>query len=188
MLTAEQFIECWEGDEEPLLIFTLEAIDDLGISNLAKYFLVAAGLPAAAAPFLHFEPPESGPVPTLTEQFDLPASFRRYRVIGSYCENDPIAIDDDANGTVVLLRQKGSFQRVLVSSSIPQLAESLLVCRQMIDDAIAQNGEDAILTGDIPPKVRSRAEAKLRRIDPSAMESGCFWATALEFLADGVSG
>src|SRR5262249_43914881 len=139
-----------------------------------KAFLVQAGLPEEAAPFLMFEVP-SGELPTVAEQWDQPEEFRTYRVIGADGSGNPIALDESRRGEVVCLDHENRFARHLMNQSVRQLAESLLAYRKMIEDAQAEGGEEAYLDGQIPVAVRQALRLELTRIDPAAMKPGCFW-------------
>jgi len=101
MLTAKEFVTHWEKDDEPLVQFPKESVERLALSDADKEFLVEAGLPKAAAPFLSFDIPTSGELPTVAERWRQADEFRRYRSIGSDGSGNPIALDLDQQGEVV---------------------------------------------------------------------------------------
>ncbi|HUG70793.1 MAG TPA: SUKH-4 family immunity protein [Pirellulaceae bacterium] len=118
------------------------------LADADKKFLVEAGLPESAAPFLGFTVPKSGELPTVADQWDQPDEFRRYRVIGSDGSGNPIAIDDEQSGEVVHLDHEGDFARTFMNKTIRQLAESLLAYRTIVGDSADES------SGEIPMKVR----------------------------------
>jgi hypothetical protein len=65
---------------------------------------------------------------------------------------------------------------------VVRLAESLLAYRKLVQDTQAEFGEDAFPDGKTSPAARAELRRELARIDPAAMESGCFWPGALRNL------
>src|SRR5262245_13855378 len=101
MLAPTDFVAGWGADR--LVCFPLKAVDRLSLVAEDKAFLVQAGLPADAAPFLSFGAPKSTELPTVADQYGISAEFRRYRVIGSDGSGNPIAVDEQSLGEVVCL-------------------------------------------------------------------------------------
>ena len=182
MLTPADFAARWGTTDEPLVRFPKKAVGRLALPEEDKEFLVRAGLPADAAPYLGFEAPAKGELPTVADEWQQPDEFRRYRVLGSTGSGDPIAIDENGRGEVVCLDHENGFARALLNSSVRQLAASLLAYRKMVQDAVAQNGEDAFLDGNIPQGARRELERELRQIDAAALKPGCFWGEELKSL------
>lgn len=181
MLSPDDFVARW-GKDCRLIRFQKKTLSGLAIADTDKVFLTSAGLPKSAAPFLEFELPESGLVPTVADTWKQPDSLRRFRVIGFDGSGNPIAIDENCHGEIVVLDHENKFKRVLMNTSIAQLAESLLAYRNMIKDAQAINVEDAFLDGKIPAETRRALELELQRIDPAAVKPGGFWHTELKNL------
>lgn len=150
-------------------------LDGIRMSETDKAFLISAGLPDSAAPFLGLLRPEVGMLPTYSEYAGLPDTFRGYRVIGHNGSGDAICIDEGGDGTIVSLNHDDHYRRVFMNSSIPQLAESLLVYRSMVRQSIQANGEDAFLDHNIPVEIRAWLRRELRRIDAAALDDGCVW-------------
>jgi hypothetical protein len=182
MLTAKDFIARWGKDDVPLARFPKKSVERLAISDEEKEFLVQAGLPEDAAPFLTFQVPGSRELPTVAEEWEQPKEFGCYRLIGSDGAGNPIALDESRQGEVVYLDHEKRFARVVLNKSIRQLAESLLAYRKMIKDSQAEFGEDAFLDGKTSTAARKELRQELTRIDPAAMKSGCFWHGELQNL------
>src|SRR5262245_31074494 len=142
MLSAKDFVARWGKDDVPLIRFPQKSVEPLQLSEEDKAFLSQAGLPEECAPFLAFETPQSGELPTVAEQWGQAKEFRRYRTIGSDGSGNPIALDESQQGEVVYLDHENRFARVLINKSIRQFAESLLAYRKLVQDTQAEFGED----------------------------------------------
>jgi hypothetical protein len=158
MLAPKDFVTRWGTDGDPLQPFPKSAVGTLATAEEDKTFLLQAGLPSEAAPFL-------------------------YRVIGSDGSGNPFAIDEGQGGEVVCLDHDNRFSRVLVNKSVRQLAESLLAYRKLVEDTRAEFGDDAFLDGKTSPAARARLQQELSRIDSDAMQPGCFWHGELQNLS-----
>src|SRR5687768_825968 len=102
MLKPLDFVARW-GADFPLLQFPKPSVAQLNLSEDDKEFLVQAGLPEDAAPFLSFRAGTSGELPTVAEEWGQSKEFRCFRVIGSDGSGNPIALDENHHGEVVLL-------------------------------------------------------------------------------------
>jgi hypothetical protein len=180
MLTPKEFVAAWGADERPLLRFSKKCLEALAIFKEDKVFLMEAGLPEAAAPFLGFEVSES--LPTLAEAYRQPSEFAIYRLIGSDGSGNPIALDENHDGEVVYLDHENGFARVLINRSVRQLCASLLAYRKLVRVTQMRFGQDAFLDGKASPSDRKELRRELMRIDEAAIQPGCFWHDELENL------
>jgi hypothetical protein len=181
MLSPKDFVARW-GTDYPLQRFGKKTLERLVLADEDKEFLAQAGLPESAAPFLNFDVPTSGELPTVADTWDQPKEFRRYRVIGGDGSGNPLAIDEQSKGEVVCLDHESDFARVFMNKTIRQFAESLLAYQKMVRDAVAANGQDAYLNGQVPVAAREELKRELARIDPAAIAAGCFWHAELQNL------
>jgi hypothetical protein len=177
-----EFVARWGQDDVRPVRFPEHALEGLAISEADRAFLVQAGLPKAAAPFLGFEVQESGPLPTVAEQWNQPKGLAAYRVIGSDGAGNPIALDENNHGEVVLLDHENKFARALINRSIRQFAESLLAYRKLVISSQAEFGADACLDGKTSAAARHALRYELTTIDAAAMKRGCFWPGELQNL------
>lgn len=174
MISAQQFREKWQDrDSDRLVAFPADSVADFRIPEDAKAFLIEAGLPADAAPFLSFGPPKKGALPRASDTlWHLTPDFSRYLVIGSNRSDDPVCIDEAAEGQIVYLDHENYFERVLIASSVFTLAECLLAFRAFLGDSTPPNSERiGVLIGC------------LHRIDPAACEQNGFWPQQCRGLA-----
>lgn len=137
MISPKDFADRWDK-VDPLVPFDKESVDQLSIPAEQKQFLIEAGLPADASPFLCFE--GTRPLLTVAEKWRQPTIPSRYRQIGFDGAGNLIAIDEEAEGRIVYLDHEDRFAPVFMNSSVAQLAESLLAYRSMVNTAIAANG------------------------------------------------
>jgi hypothetical protein len=170
MLTPQEFKQRWErvaGD--CLVAFPGQSLADVRVSPEVHAFLTEAGLPREAAPFLNFEPPDTGTLQRVSAIYQQPPDFDRYRIIGGDGSGDPVCIDEAASGEVVYLNHDNRFQRVVMGSSVFTLAESLLRYR----DLVVEVGGDTSL---ISASQRESLLAELRQLDPAAV---AFWQSEI---------
>jgi hypothetical protein len=162
MITSQQFKQRWERVEgDRLIAFSDASLSDVRLPADARAFLVEAGLPAEATPFLNFEPPKSGTLERASSIYRQPPTFDRYRIIGGNGSGDPVCLDESMDGQVVNLNHDNHFQRVLMASSVFMLAECLVEVRDLIADA----GGDTDL---ISPKRYRQLLDRLRAMDSAA--------------------
>ena len=179
-MLPKDFVARWGS--EVLVCFPAKGVDRLPLSTEDKAFLVQAGLPADAAPFLTFDAPKSGNLPTVAGQWGVAEDFQRYLVIGSDGSGNPIALDEKSEGEVVWLDHENQFARALMNKSVRQMAESLLAYRKLVTDTQAEFGPDAFLDGKTSVAARKSLREELGRIDPAAVQPGCFWHSELQNL------
>ena len=83
MLTAQEFKERWESIlDDRLVAFPESSLSDVPLGLDLRAFLIHAGLPAEAAPFLDFGPPKRGTLERVSAVWRQPSAFDRYRIIG----------------------------------------------------------------------------------------------------------
>ena len=174
MITPQQFKQSWESvADDHLVAFPADSLSDVHLSPEVRTFLIDAGLPTDAAPFLNFGPPKSGSLARASVVWHQPSEFDRYRIIGGNGSGDPVCLDEETGGQVVYLNHDNRFERVLMASSVPVLAECLLQLR----DAIASAGGNAEL---IRPAQFEALVARFRAIDPLPSGDGGYWQRELQ--------
>ena len=188
MLSPKDFVARWQIDDNALVRFPKRKLRGLSMHQDDMEFLVQAGLPKSAAPFLSFDAGLMDELPTVAFDWELGEEFDCYRVIGSDGCGSPIAIDESHEGQIVCLDHDCRFERILVNSSVRQLAESLLAYRKMVKEAQAEFGPDAFLHGKISLASREELRHELLRIDKDALAPGCFWQSELQNLEEKASG
>ena len=161
---------CIEDEPELLLRFTQPSLVRLNLPAVSRAFLLEAGLPSAAAPFLNFEVPDEGSLPTVAEAWQLPDEFGCFRIVGFNGSGDPVCLDESASGAVVHLNHDNGFERVLMNSSVPQLAESLLVFR-----AFVRRGASA--------ESQAWCAEELQRVDETAWVRSNFWRDEVAMMS-----
>jgi SUKH-4 immunity protein len=180
-MTPTEFRTRW-GTQDELLKLQEAVLTNLKLPSDSKKFLIEAGLPAEAAPFLDFGPLGGKRLESIAESYGLGAEFNRYVLIGSDAEGNPICLDQADAGAVVRLNHEDQFKATKINPAISLFAEALLAYRQLVRETLRRNGDDAFLDGNIPEDLRQRLEDELRRIDPTSLDSGSFWAIELQTI------
>ena len=180
MITPQEFIAQWGND---LIKNTPASLKYVSIPAVSKQFLIEAGLPrwvpGLEIDFDRFE----DELPTLPEAFpngyDFPGDYRRYRPLGA----DPaslLCLDEQHNGALysIDIDDNGVPTR-FVKSSVPQLAEFLLIVR-----IVPSNGPSKTYTDEEGAAYTKELAEKFRSIDPETMQDGnsywsCYLAAAL---------
>lgn len=176
MITPQQFKARWEGalQSDPLNAFPESSLTDVRLPAEVRAFLIEAGLPESAAPFLGFGPPKSGSLPLVSVVWNQEPAFDRYRIIGGNGSGDPVCLDEGRDCQIVYLNHDNHFERVLMGSSVFTLAECLVELRDVIDQA----GD----TEMVAPERYDRLLEQFRRIDPEACEENGFWPVEIGSL------
>lgn len=186
MITPDEFTTRWEqGEQEsarieahyvPSLLSKAEAwmLEDKPISAEVKQFLIQAGLPRSAAPFLTFEHVEEGLPPIWNMWGSIEGwsekdilRLQRYYLIGQDGGGNAVCIDTENKGYVVLLDHEDNFRTSqFVNSSVFHLAECLLSYRDRMNDRM--NTE--------------QVKKEFERIDADAIGEGNFWSYEIKDL------
>ena len=183
MVTEQEFRTTFS--DEGLSTFDPAVAATLGLPAEEVNWLTNVGLPKSAAPFFSFGDDSERGLPAVGEIFrgarNLPPA-NRYRVIGSTGEGDPVVLDLAARGAIVYLDHENRFARVLVNSSVRQLATCLAAYTKPIAATQAANGEDAFLDGNVPASMLDAVREQIRDVDAAALEPGTMWAAEIESL------
>jgi hypothetical protein len=156
-MEPEQFVARWKRevyDLEPefirddLRLLTCPADSPLlaTLPTASARFLVAAGLPSSCAPFLGFSEIGRG-LKTLVEVWRLDGvvgidteELRRYIVLGSDGAGNPLCLDSKDHGKIFMVDHDDAFRsRSLMASSVPQLAEALLLIHTLPHEDFGRN-------------------------------------------------
>lgn len=158
----------WEIADDELCQFPPAAVALAQIPDGAKEFLLKAGLPCEAAPFLAFRPNNLQWLQSGGCRSDL----ARYYGIGSDGSGNPVVIDTD--GIVWLLDHEVD-RRTFVNSSIEALAACLLAYRTLVSETVDAGGEEAFLDSFAPRHAIEAFAASAAAADTFSLETGTFW-------------
>lgn len=174
MIAAQQFKERWEANQNDRLVaFPASSLIDVNAASEVKAFLIEAGLPKQAAPFLVFGPPKTGTLQRVSNVWHQSEAFSGYRIIGGNGSGDPVCLEEEANGQIVYLNHDNRFERQVMASSVFTLAECLVELR----DVVASAGGDTEL---VTAGQYAELLARFRQIDPVASGEGGFWEQEFE--------
>lgn len=179
MLNPGDFRSLWGNDAE-LAIPTVQSIEKLILTEESRNFLIEAGLPRSAAPYLDFDLNSSRSFSPVQQVWTcLESNYSIYRFIGGTGWGDPICIDEAKPSQIIYLNHDDDFKLVFVNSSVPQLAHCLLTFREFVEKICQVGGEDAFLDGIFPPDCWEWVCEQFKEIDDSALDEGAFWASEL---------
>ena len=181
-MTPDEFKREWTAGGDALIPFSRDSRAGIGLSESTMQFLVEAGLPDSAAPFLDFIGHGSRRIQPASDAYPVTAGLARYRCVGTNDSGDPICIDTESNDTIVLLFHDDNFRPIRLNSTLERFAESLLAFRKLVDESCAINGDDAFLDGDIPQHLIESLSNQLSSIDAESMKEGDFWRTEIKTL------
>ncbi|TQV65818.1 SMI1/KNR4 family protein [Exilibacterium tricleocarpae] len=191
MISAKDFKAQWEAEEEfELVVAKADCPRLTSLPAELQKFLLEAGLPDAAAPFLSFDVIERHGLTEISEVWGSPDDYSesekerlsRYFIIGSDGSGNPLAIDTDSNFEIVHLDHDNWFQTVtILNSSLFHLAEFLLLVRDMVSKAHNELSETE-LEEEIPARYKGELFTRMKFADKKAWRSGGYWETEVDML------
>jgi SUKH-4 immunity protein len=179
IISPSDFKRAWIKAGDALFAYSDIALAGVPIPNDAKQFLLQAGLPEQAAPFLMFRTPGSGPLQSAAAEYGFSDKLDDRFVIGSTGAGDPIVVSTD--GVVSSLNHDAAFAGCYMNASVPHLAMTLLRFRDLVSSVERAHGPDADVDGRVPQTLLSDFTSFLRTHDPAALTDGAFW---LEEVSD----
>lgn len=183
-MTPQEFKDNWTKTGGTLTPLTASRLLGLNLKSDTIDFLTQVGLPTDAAPFLSFADNSDDKykgIARLTDQFDfLEDEFKKWIVIGSCGNGDPVAIDLGTNDEIYWLDHEDYFKPGFFNSSITALAASLVIYKDFILEVQKANGQDAFLNGDFSDTQFDTLKNNLLMADNKALSDNCFWTEQLE--------
>lgn len=183
-MTPEEFRDIWTKQGDGLIAFPASRLVGLDLKPKTMRFLIQAGLPIDAAPFLSFadnsEDKYKG-ISRLTDQYDfLGEEFRKWIVIGSCSDGDPIAVNVQADDQIDWLDHDNYFEPGFFNTSIEAFAECLVVCRKFTTRVNNENGDFASIDGNFSDEQFDDFRRDLLKADKFALSDNSFWKEELE--------
>lgn len=185
MISASSFRTEWEATGDRLVAASPEAVASIPLTHEDALFLIEAGLPEEAAPFLSFKELSAPNIPLVCHIWHLPSTFPDYWCIGSNGSGDPICLA--TTGEVHSLNHDNNFEAELINTSVRQLAETLLAYREVVAITLAKGDEDAFLDGRVPVDVQHWFRKRLKAIDPQVAIGPSLWTVEMETWMDGAA-
>jgi hypothetical protein len=185
-MSPQEFKQQWDVGGEPTVPVDGTKLSSLGLTLASIDFLISAGLPDSAAPFLSFA--DTGAKSTyycvpLTKLYTfLSSEYDRFVSIGFDGAGNPLVIDTDENDCITWLDHEDDFAASYVNSSLGSLAVYLLAYRDFVQALIASKGDEAFLNGDFTDDEVEALRTKLKEQDGRALEEGTFWNMELQTL------
>ncbi|MHA6530700.1 SUKH-4 family immunity protein [Paenibacillus sp. BAC0078] len=179
MITPQEFLDNWDKETYGLVKYDHLFIDTFSLSQESKHFLIKAGLPESAPPFLTFESSAKGGGVRLTEKYnDAEPLYSKYIYVGFTGSGHPICINEE-NDEVIYIDYDKDNEEVIINSSIAQFAESLLVYVDFIKKIKAENGRRAFIERKATRDLLQWITNRLEEIDPDSLTQGSLWGEEL---------
>lgn len=179
IISHDEFKKRWG---ESLFQFNENQISQIPLSEKDRSFLLNAGLPEAAAPFLSFDY-FSKDLKRIYELWGNPSDYsdeekrrlKPYFVIGSDGAGNPIAIDTLNDCRIMHLDHDDWFNTItFINSSISQFAVFLLLIKEMIQRAHSELKKEE-LEKKIPQSYKNELFRIMEKVDSKAMADFQFW-------------
>ncbi|MES0489527.1 MAG: SUKH-4 family immunity protein [Leptospirales bacterium] len=186
MISTEEFKKRWA---EPLAQPEESQISDIPFSEHDRLFLLNAGLPKDAAPYLSFTQLKQGLKP-IYEIWGNPQDYsdkeksrlEPYLVFGSDGSGNPIAVDTNNECQIFLLDHENRFKTItFMNTGISQLAEFLLLIKELIHKTQLELSDEQLDEG-IPDSYKNNVFDAMQKIDVKAIEPDKFWKPEIEML------
>jgi hypothetical protein len=194
LITAQEFKEKWNSEleefEEGLVPLAEKSNYTSELTSEIVEFLVQAGLPDGAAPFLSFDSIGNKGLKkifeiwgTSTDYTDVEKSrLTSYLVIGADGAGNPIAVDINNKYSIVVLDHEDGFNTIeFMNSSVRHLAKFLILIRKMVSEFI-ESGLSRDENDEIPVQLKQSLFKELSEIDPNAVKENGFWRTEIGML------
>lgn len=180
MISPQEFLDKWNRDTYGLVGYKEAKINSFSLNNQTKDFLIKAGLPESAPPFLTFEDSTNGGGIRLTEKNNsLEEIFSSFIYFGYTGNGNPVCIDESTS-EVVYIDYDNENKSVLINSSIAKFVEFLLVYVEFINKVKAENGRRAYLQKNAPKELLDWVSLTFYQIDAAALTQGGFWKEELD--------
>lgn len=175
MISPQDFLENWNKDLYGLINYDEKIINTFSLSQDTKDFLIEAGFPESAPPFLTFESAVNGGGERLLKtNKKLDAVYHKFIYFGFTGSGYPICIDE-SNSELVYIDYDNDNKVVLINTTIQKFAEALLVYVEFIKKVKAVNGRRAYLQKNATEDLLKWISDVLQKIDTVSLTEGNFW-------------
>ena len=184
-MNPQEFRERWlKGEDEELFPISSSKLSTLGLQQQTIAFL-KNGLPSSTAPFLSFnidDNSEYNRIGTLSELYNIDATFDNYIVIGSDGSGNPIAINKYKNDLVEWFDHEDNFRSTYVNKSLAPFLTFIILYRDFVIDTQKTNGEYAFLDANFTDEDFVTMKQKMLMVDAMAINQPGFWKEELSLL------
>lgn len=192
-MTPKNFVAAWEkylARNEFGSGYSLDKlpVPDPRLSATTARFLAEAGLPEAAGFTWRFAKSGLKRVPEVYNrgcdwgEDDL-KRLEPYLMLGSDGGGNPVCLDTANQERIVFLNHEHNFSLAeFVNSGIPQLAQCMLACQELVEEFQNEYGdgeEGELYEGNVPESQVLKTIDRFRSIDPSCVEGHCYWLGTL---------
>lgn len=180
MISPQDFLDSWNRDIYGLINYDEKIINSFSLSPGTKDFLIKAGFPESAPPFLTFESADNGGGDRLVKKNDqLGTMYEKFLYFGFTGNGYPICIDE-SNSKLVYIDYDHDNKIVLINTTIANFAETLLVYLEFIKKVKVANGRRAYLEKNAPSDLVEWVYSALQKIDAISLSKGAFWKEEID--------
>ncbi|SFB99344.1 SUKH-4 immunity protein [Bacillus sp. OV322] len=184
MISPQDFLDDWNKDLYGLINYDEKIIKSFTLSQETKDFLIEAGFPESAPPFLTFESAVNGGGEKLIKRNNkLSKMYDKFIYFGFTGSGYPICIDE-SNSELVYIDYDNENKVVLINSTITKFAEALLVYVDFIKKVKAVNGRRAYLEKNATKDLLEWISGALQKIDAISLTEGAFWEEELSSFGE----
>lgn len=179
MISPEGFLNKWNSDTYGLVNYEESVINLFSLDNQTKDFLIKAGLPESAPPFLTFETSTNGGAIRLAEKNNsLGELYDRFIYLGYTGSGNPVCINE-CNSQIVYIDYDNENKIVLINSSIARLVESLPIYVEFVKKIKAENGKRAYIQKNATKELLDWLSMSLYQIDTVSLIQDSYWEEEL---------
>ncbi|KML32046.1 SUKH-4 family immunity protein [Rossellomorea marisflavi] len=184
MISPQDFLEDWNQDIYGLIKYEEKVINSFPLSHGTKEFLIEAGFPESAPPFLTFESVANGGGVRVTKNNEkLGSMYNEFLYFGFTGSGYPICINE-TNSELVCIDYDDENKLVFINTTVTRFAESLLVYVEFIKKVKAVNGRRAYLEKNATKDLVKWISGALQKIDANSLTKGAFWEQELSSFED----
>lgn len=184
MISPEEFLDKWNSVTYGLVNYDDDTINLFSLNRETKEFLIKAGLPESAPPFLTFESSTSGGGIRLTEKNkDLGSIYNKFIYFGYTGNGYPVCINE-SNSEVVYIDYDNEDNSIIVNSTLAKFAECLLIYVEFIKLVKSVNGRRAYIEKNVTKDLLDWISSKLKHIDEATLIEGGFWEEELASFSE----
>ena len=182
MNSPQDFLDDWDQGISGLITYEEEVMNSFSLPHETKEFLIKAGFPESAPPFLTFESAANGGGVRLTKKNEkLGSIYNKLLYFGFTSSGYPICINE-TNSELVCIDDENKL--VFINTTVTRFAESLLVYVEFIKKVKAVNGRRAYLEKNATKDLMKWISGALLNIDANSLTKGAFWEEELSSFDD----
>jgi hypothetical protein len=183
-MTLTAFWDRLDKELYGLVNYDKEIINSFDFDDDTKIFLMEAGLPESCPPYLTFKSSADGGGLRMTDKYEgVDLSFSKSIFLGFMGNGNPICLNE-ISGKVIYIDYTENNKEVFVNSSLQQLAESLLVYIDFINEIKKENGRKAFAERKASASSLNMICKRILAVDNIALDEDSFWHEEISYYPE----